>query len=124
MADLDLEKEVAEILDNYDADVRRSVEKTQKDVAKECADYLRQTSPKKTGEYVAGWTSKKNGDGYAVYNSAKPGLTHLLNNGHAIKNGRGSYGLLNGDGHITKAEEIYKDVYIEKISNGIEKIGG
>lgn len=54
------------------------------------------------GKYSKGWTKKPADDfkGFRIHNKEYQ-LTHLLNNGHATRNG----GWVNGDGHITKANE-------------------
>lgn len=76
-------------------------------IAEETADLLARTSPERTGVYGSGWTVEVtkalNNDTkiYTVHNKNKPGLTHLLNSGHATKNG----GWVNGDGHFDKAKE-------------------
>ena len=67
---------------------------------------LRQNSPKKTGEYAKGWTYtvKETAPGSftgVVYQKNKPGLTHLLEKGHAKRNG----GRVAGIPHIEPAFE-------------------
>lgn len=75
---------------------------------KEAADELKKTSRKKSGKYAKGWRMKlvKNNDGLGgaeatVYQFEKPHLTHLLENGHATRNG----GRVAGDGKIAEAYE-------------------
>ena len=64
-------------------------------------------SPVNSGEYKRGWTVRtkrlKYGFDGVIYNKDKPGLTHLLNNGHQVANQYGSYRRKEGDNHITKA---------------------
>lgn len=67
---------------------------------------LRENSPKKTGEYAKGWTYtvKETAPGSftgVVYQKNKPGLTHLLEKGHAKRNG----GRVAGIPHIEPAFE-------------------
>ena len=68
------------------------------------------TSPILSGEYKRGWTIRtkrlKYGFDGVIYNKDKPGLTHLLNNGHQKANQYGSYGRKEGDNHITKARDL------------------
>ena len=82
------------------------------EVAKEIVEEIKAKSPEKTGDYRKGWDWRREerADGYGgkmvvyiVYNKDRYNLTHLLNNGHATRNG----GWVNGDQHITK---IYKTV--------------
>lgn len=67
-------------------------------------------SPILSGEYKRGWTIRtkrlKYGFDGVIYNKDKPGLTHLLNNGHQKANQYGSYGRKEGDNHITKARDL------------------
>ena len=67
-------------------------------------------SPTLSGEYKRGWTIRtkrlKYGFDGVIYNKDKPGLTHLLNNGHQKANQYGSYGRKEGDNHITKARDL------------------
>ena len=46
-------------------------------------------------------------------------LSHLLNNGHALRNG----GRVNGTGFITKATDEIATAYLENIKNAIENGG-
>lgn len=67
-------------------------------------------SPILSGEYKRGWTIRtkrlKYGFDGVIYNKDKPGLTHLLNNGHQKANQYGTYGRKEGDNHITKARNL------------------
>lgn len=67
-------------------------------------------SPTLSGEYKRGWTIRtkrlKYGFDGVIYNKDKPGLTHLLNNGHQKANQYGTYGRKEGDNHITKARDL------------------
>lgn len=67
-------------------------------------------SPTLSGEYKRGWTIRtkrlKYGFDGVIYNKDKPGLTHLLNNGHQKANQYGTYGRKEGDNHITKARNL------------------
>jgi len=74
--------------------------------AKESAQKLKASSPKKSGEYASGWAVKKmDSKTYVVHNKIAPGLTHLLENGHVIKNKKGTYGRVSGKKHIKPVEE-------------------
>lgn len=74
-------------------------------------------SPINTGDYKHGWTVRtkrlKYGFDGVIYNKDKPGLTHLLNNGHQVANQYGSYGRKNGDSHITKARNAAEAYLID-----------
>ena len=108
-------EQMAEILDTYEKEVREKaaaeIEKTAKDTAKR----LKDTSPRSKAagpHYAAGWAVKKDKYGEAVvYNRLKPQLTHLLQNGHAKRNG----GRVPGDPHISDAEKWAEGELIARI---------
>ena len=107
---------VMEALSDYRDEVNEGVRKAIKKQANEDVRELKATSPKKTGKYAAGWAKKvvkNNVSAYdvVVYNKEKPGLTHLLENGHAKVNG----GFVPGIQHIKPVEEESNDKILEKV---------
>ncbi len=88
----DLEQEINDIMDTFSQEVKEAAEKIGKDVAKECASKLKETSPQKSGEYAKGWKVRTQGGKSTVYNASKWQLTHLLENGHVTKNQYGACG--------------------------------
>lgn len=102
--------QMADILDSYSTDVRRAASNAQDKIAKEAVQKLRNTSPKKTGDYAKGWAVKreKGRNGIpvvTVHNKTDYQLTHLLENGHVIRNAKGEYGRYTGVKHIAPVEE-------------------
>lgn len=98
--------QMKELLDEIDKDAQESVRSNVNSVAKEAVQKLRNGSPKKTGDYASGWGMKKQGEAdVVVYNRKAPGLTHLLENGHVIRNKKGTYGRVSGRKHIAPVEE-------------------
>lgn len=102
--------EVMKIMEEYAADVSAGMKTEAKTVAKEAVKELKQISPEgrgsKKGHYEDGWTSKVESEraeniGIRIYNRKKPGLTHLLEKGHAKRGG----GRVEGIPHISTAEE-------------------
>jgi len=79
------------ILEEYENDVEAAMEPVLKKTAQTARAELRANSPKNTGEYAKGWQYEqektRHGTRYTIYNGTKPGLTHLLENGHAVRNG-------------------------------------
>ena len=117
--------DVEEILNDYSEEVRHVVDEAVNDVAKECAQRLRDTSPKKTGEYASGWTIRKErgNKGLAkltVFNKKAPGLTHLLEFGHVIRNGKGTYGRAPAYPHIAPVEEWANSELPDRIKRRLE----
>ena len=101
------------ILDDYSQEVRRVTADSQDKIAKEAVRKLKNTSPKGTPHrrrYAEGWRIKriKTSTGIPdiiVHNKTNYQLTHLLENGHVIRNGKGTYGRTNGIKHIAPVEE-------------------
>ena len=95
-----------QLLVQFNKDVNEAAKKGIKDVSKQAVQKLRNTSPKKTGDYAKGWTTKKVDDmDIVVHNKTDYQLTHLLENGHIIKNKKGTYGRTRGIKHIAPVEE-------------------
>lgn len=91
-----LEDAVLKELKKFNNVTEEEFEKIAKAVAKEGTKKLKATSPRgrgsKKGHYADGWgvTYFRKGNGkfqFVVHNKKKPGLTHLLENGHALNIG-------------------------------------
>lgn len=96
-----------------EAEVKRAIKKR----AKECKTQIAATSPVRYGLYSQGWTENtayesQRGIRIIVHNQHYPGLTHLLEHGHAIKPGGGR---VTGIPHIKPAEEAAKEAVQEDI---------
>ena len=105
-----IQVQMKNILNDYEEDVQRAANDAIKSVSKETVSRLKSTSPKRTGKYARGWSLKSMGShgsivDIVVYNRTSWRLTHLLNNGHVIRNKSGVYGRKAGDNHIGKVEE-------------------
>lgn len=118
---------MSEILDEVKEDVHEEAAKAAKKAAETTRDHLKANSPTKSGKYKKGWTVKKLDDGdlgaatYVVYNKSMPGLTHLLENGHAVVNKYGEYGRTNGKPHIVDAAKIGAEEFVEEATRLIEE---
>lgn len=97
---------IMDALDEY-KEVTEEVMKTAvTKVSKEAKEIAKSGSPVRYGGYQKGWATKKTTDtsnkaSVTIYNKAKPGLTHLLEKGHAKRGG----GRVDGKKHIAPAEE-------------------
>lgn len=112
--------QMQQLLDEINKDVEASMKRNINGVAKEAAQKLRNTSPKRTGDYASGWGSKKLGEMDAVvYNRKAPGLTHLLENGHMIVNKKGTFGRVSGRKHIKPVEEWGNDELPRRVMEDI-----
>lgn len=117
----ELRAQVKKILEEYAEDLTEELDENARIVARETAKQIRNAAPRRTGEYAGGTTSKKTeagrtGSTYTVYNNAKPQLTHLLENGHAKRNG----GRVPGTPHWAPAEADAMKEYEERIVRAIK----
>ena len=114
--------QMQKILDEYDDKVNRVLEDTADRVSREAVDKLQNTSPKRTGEYARGWTVKKlSRSNIVVHNATHYQLTHLLENGHVIRNKKGTYGRAPGKKHIKPVETWANREFQREIERGISE---
>ena len=107
---MSIEKELDSILKEYADEVDELTNDTMKKASRDAVKELKTTSAKRSGAYAKDWTVKtEKGFGkskiFIVHNSKHYMLTHLLENGHIVRNQFGTYGRVNGDGHIKDAEQ-------------------
>lgn len=105
-----------EYADGVTTGVKEAVQKTTKDGAK----MVQKEAAKKfgNGPYAKSWTFKYESDrlgSSGVIYSKKPGLPHLLENGHMLRNGR----LWEGRPHISTAEEKIAEEFEEEVLKSI-----
>ncbi|MCI7304355.1 MAG: HK97 gp10 family phage protein [Clostridiales Family XIII bacterium] len=81
-----LASEITKCLNQYTDEVTEALEQTKGNLAKEGVKKLKATSPKDKGDYAKSWTRKKTKKGQIIHNKRYQ-LTHLLENGHAKRNG-------------------------------------
>lgn len=117
---------IKDALDKFQAQIDRAMPEALKETANETRKILRSTSPKgKSGKYARGWqyelkTSRVGGGSLTIYN-ARPGLTHLLENGHAVRNGTGrTFGSVPGEEHIAPANEQAQQEVLDTLIKVIE----
>ena len=120
MAKIDIDQLALEVMNELNAYCEDVQEAVEKETAKQTAAELRTTSPEgDTGEYAKHWSYKrdkklsgKHRYDMVVY-SKKPEyrITHLLEKGHAKRNG----GRVDGIPHIKIAEKHAKEILQERI---------
>lgn len=111
--------QVENVLEEYSKEVKRATNNSMDVVAKEAVSKLKSTSPKKSGKYARGWgIHRERGTGgintVTVRNKVYQ-LTHLLENGHIVRNKKGTYGRAPGIKHIAPVEEWAKTALPEEI---------
>lgn len=103
----DLYKSVGMILDEYAAGVEKGVDREAAKASKTLVDDLKRDSPNRTGEYSRSWGRIRQGGVYIVRNVKHWRLTHLLENGHQKRGGKGT---VKAFPHILKnAEKAVKE---------------
>lgn len=106
-----LQQEISKILDDYAGDVEKNLDEVTKKIARKGVQTLRNESlakfpdsKKHKKRYGNTWTSKAEKKRLyttvTIY-SSQPGLPHLLEHGHASRNG----GRVQGTKHISPVEE-------------------
>lgn len=121
---LDLDKAMAKILDEYGENVTEATKKAVMTVAKQTQKEIKSKSPVRRhngGKYRKGWTvtqskPSRTGTEAIVHNRSRYQLTHLLEKGHAKRNGGRTKPIV----HIAPAEEHA----IENIRKAVEQIAG
>jgi hypothetical protein len=117
MAKMDLANEMAKALSEYTDEVTKGIEQEKKDKAKKAVQLLKQSSPKgDTGDYAKGWTESNIDGKEVIYNKNKPQITHLLEYGHAKRNG----GRVSGKAHIRPVEEQINNEFLEGVKKVIQ----
>lgn len=118
-----LSKEIMNALENYTDDISEEVEEVANKVGKDAVNELKKISPRGArGDYAKGWALKKDKRGRNLYtikvwNKTNYQLTHLLEFGHATRNG----GSTRPQPHIRPTEEKYKKEFEKELKR---KIGG
>lgn len=123
-----LSVQLKKLLDDYSEEVQEVANDTFKKTARESVAKLKNTSPKgspRRRHYAEGWTAKtEKGTGniptLIVYNRTNWQLTHLLEDGHIIRNKKGDYGRAPAHPHIKPVEEWANDEIPMRISRGLK----
>ena len=109
---LSVSVQMYQIMEDYSRKAKQVVEASAMESATLCMNQLKNTSPKRAGhgEYARSWAVKKEKGklattNYIVYNKQHYQLTHLLENGHVIRNKKGTYGRTRPIKHIAPAAD-------------------
>ena len=125
----ELQKAIMEYLEDYVEDIEEDVEDTTNTVVKEAKQELVQKSPKsgiaRKTKYYKGWAIKngvksrtvRNKYTRVIWNKTNYQLTHLLEFGHATRNG----GRTQAQPHIRKVEEKYGTKFADLLENKIRR---
>lgn len=112
-----LESEIMKQLQYYVADVRDKVEDAMDESANDLKRTIAKDSPRKRPSYSKGWRIKRTPHKLIVHNKTDYQLTHLLEHGHALRDG----GRFEGKPHIAPNEERVVRDYLKKIERAVQK---
>lgn len=121
-----LESEISKLMEEYASDVASEMKKEAKKIARETVKDLQVTSPEgegsQKGHYKDSWkttteTENTNAISVRIYNEKKPGLTHLLEKGHAKRGG----GRTRAFPHIALVESWAKEEYEKRLKERLSK---
>lgn len=109
-----LATEITKALREFAATEFETTKEVIKEVGKEAAERLKQTSPKRSGRYRKSWKSRVQMRSNTrvestVYNAKHYRLTHLLEHGHALRKGGRTYGEVKPKVHIKPVEDWASD---------------
>lgn len=107
---MSIEQDLEKILKEYTEEVGELTNDVMRNASRETVNDLKSTSPKLSGDYARDWAVKtERGAGgsavFIVHNKKHYQLTHLLENGHIIRNQYGEYGRAPAHPHIKQAEQ-------------------
>ena len=113
----DIASEITKALTEYTSEVEAEMDIIKSDVADETVNMLKVNSPKgRRSKYAKGWRKKKDGTSYVIHNATDAGLTHLVEKGHAKRNG----GRTQAQPHISTAEEMAIKKFENKVESAIK----
>jgi hypothetical protein len=122
MAEYDLTAQLSSLLSQYSVEVAQEVKQICRDESAVMTESIKRDSPKDKGDYRKGWKVKNeyeddNNIRLRTYNATNYQLTHLLEFGHAKKNG----GRVDGKPHISPNEEKAKRDLVQRIERAVQK---
>ena len=117
-----LTKALKNYLENYVDDISEIVEETSNKIGNEAKNELKKVSPERTGKYAKGWAIKKDRKSknyyvVKIWNKTSYQLTHLLEFGHALRNGKRTRAIA----HIRPVEEKYKKEFEKELKEKIRR---
>lgn len=130
-----LSEQMKKILDDMTIETRKKIEKVADDSSEYGLKLIKKRSPRdskrkssKTGKrrYASGWRYEKEYVGalivkHTLHNVNEPTLTHLLENGHVVKNQFGTYGRVRAIPHIEVTENDTADYFERNVIKELEK---
>lgn len=121
-----LQDEIKKILEEYSEDVQGNVDELSKKFAQKGAQTIKSNAKnlfkptRSKKRYYAGWTSETKKPNRLrvesiIYNKSLPGLTQLLENGHALRQG----GRTSGRAHIAPVADMVVSQFEKEVKSKI-----
>ena len=116
-------EEIEKILEEYGGEAVEALNESIEETAKESQKQIRKFNQGRTTweEYPKGWTIEVTKErletSATVYNKSKPGLTHLLEFGHALRNG----GRSSAFPHIADVNDFAQKDVLERLERKLSK---
>lgn len=107
---------ISKELKAYSDEVTKELDELKEQVVNDGIQELKSSSPRNSGKYAKGWRKTSDGSAVILFNATKPSLTHLLEKGHAKRNG----GRVAAQPHIQPVEESI----IKNFEDGVERVLG
>lgn len=121
----DLADAIMDAMHEYTSEVEEAIPDLVDDTADAMVAQIRSTSPNRTGKYAKGWIARKltesirSKEGYSklVCNPKRYYLSHLLEHGHAKRNG----GRVSGKPHIRPACDKLLPEFVKKVEEVVKR---
>ena len=122
----DLQKAVETVLQEYEESMTETVQRVTNELAKDGLSKVKAASPvsgksPKSSAYRSGWSKKvitnRLGASAIIYNGKYPGLVHLLEKGHALRNG----GRSRAQPHVAPVQEWMSNELQKRIEEAIQR---
>lgn len=117
----DFGKIMQDIIEKYEDDLVGATSDVVRDMGRKTAAAVRASAAKVTkGKYAKSWTFTVEGRVIpkAIIYSKVPGLPHLIENGHAKRNG----GRVAGKVHIRPVEEAANEEFVRELERKLERL--
>ena len=124
----DLAADIMREIESYNEALALEIDNASKKTAKKIAKELSATSPRDTGDYAEDWTVKEvtgkkrykyrmGTSKYVVHNKGHYQLTHLLEEGHATKDGTAR---VPAQPHIEPVEQEFIPKYLSAVEEAVK----
>ena len=130
-----LSDQLKDILEDETLETRQTIEKVSDEASEFGLKLIKKRSPRDVNRkgsrvgkkrYASGWRDQKEYIGafitkHTLHNVNEPTLTHLLEDGHLVKNQFGTYGRARAIPHIKVTEDDTVNYFVKNVVRKLEK---